>query len=367
MQERINDAFATWYSGGGIFTALQALTPGVPWKTLEIAEELDLEYHGNVSGEKLVSPLIRAIQSGDALSAQEIAKLASIIASINSVSWTREYATLALLYEPIENYDMYETMTNDQTATVYGHSTTRTNNLTHAKSGTETQRPDLTDTRTDNLTHAKTGTETRTPETTETVTHNTEDETTYDTTDTRTDDLTQETTHGKTDTRTDNLMTTNSVAAYNTSSYTPSGQTANTGTQTMAASGTDTVDNDGTVTNVKTGTDTVSRTGTDTTVMSGTDTMTYNTSDTDTGTQTTARTGSDTMTYNTSDTDTGTQTDADSGTDTQTRNYSLRRRGNIGVTTSQQMLEQERTAWIWNFFRNVVFPDVDRVLSIPIY
>lgn len=367
MQERINDAFATWYSGGGIFTALQARSPAVPWASLGIAEELDLEYHGNVSGQKLVSPLIRAIQSGDALSAQEIAKLASIVASINSVSWTKEYATLAAQYQPIENYDMTETMTNDQTQTLHGHTVTRTNNLTHAKTGTETQRPDLTDTRTDNLAHAKTGTETRTPATSETVTHNTEDETTYDTTDTRTDDLTQETTHGKTDTRTDNLVTTNSVAAYDSSTYSPSGQTASTGTQTMAASGTDTVDNDGTVTNVKTGTDTVARTGTDTTAMSGTDTMTYNTSDADTGTQTTVRTGSDTMTYNTSDTDTGTQTDANSGTDTQTRNYTLRRHGNIGVTTSQQMLESERKVWLWSFFRDIVFPDVDRVLSIPIY
>ena len=73
------------------------------------------------------------------------------------------------------------------------------------------------------------------------------------------------------------------------------------------------------------------------------------------------------MTYNTSDTDTGTQTQAESGMDTQTRNYTLRRHGNIGVTTSQQMLESERNVWLWNFFRDIVFPDVDRVLSIPIY
>ena len=365
MRQRINDAFATWYSGGGIFAALQDLS--VPWASLGIADELDLEYHGNVSGEKIVSPLVRKLQTGDALSSEEIAELASIIASINAVSWSKEYATLSAQYQPVENYDMTETMTNDQTATVYGHSTTRTDNLTHAKTGTETQRPDLTDTRTDNLTHSKTGTETQTPDTTETVTHDTSDETTYDTTDTRTDDLTDETTHGKTDTRTDNLTTVNKVSAYNGTSMSNSGQTDNTGTQTMVASGTDTVDHDGTVTNVKSGTDTIDHTGTDTTTRTGTDTMTYNTSDTDTGTQTTTHAGSDTMTYNTSDTDTGTQTQAESGTDTQTRNYTLRRHGNIGVTTSQQMLESERSVWLWNFFRQVVYPDVDRVLSIPIY
>ncbi len=354
--ERLNDAFATWYSGGGIFTALQALTPGVPWKSLNIASQLDLEYHGNVSGLKVISPLIHNIQTGTALSSQEIAQLASIIESINAMSWMKEYATLAAQYAPVENYDMTETMTNDQTSIVYGHSNSRTNNLTHAKTGTETQRPDLTDERTANLTHAKTGTEEQAPDLTEEVTHDTSDE--------RTDDLTDETTYGKTDTRTDNLTQTNTVAAYNLSSigatnYSPSGQIANTGTQTNVGSGTDTV--------THTGTSTLAKTGTDTTMKTGTDTLTYNTSETDTGTDTMTHTGSDTMTYNTSDTDTGTQTDTESGTDTHTRNYTLRRHGNIGVTSSQQLLQSERDLWLWNYFRDVVFPDVDRVLTSPIY
>lgn len=66
-------------------------------------------------------------------------------------------------------------------------------------------------------------------------------------------------------------------------------------------------------------------------------------------------------------TNTGVVTDRDSGSDTHTRNYTLTRSGNIGVTTSQQMLQSERELWMWNFFRDVVFTDVDRVLTIPIY
>lgn len=354
--ERLNEAFATWYSGGGIFTALQALTPGVPWKSLNISSQLDLEYHGNVSGQKIISPLIHSLQTGTALSQQEIAQLATIIESINSVTWAKEYATLTEQYELLENYDMTETMTNDQTAIVYGHSNSRTNNLTHAKTGTETQHPDLTDQRTANLTHAKTGTEEQAPDLTDEITHDTSDE--------RTDDLTDATTYGKTDTRTDNLTQTNKVAAYNLSStgvstYSPSGQTDNTGTQTNVGSGTDSI--------AHTGTSTLVKTGTDTTTKQGTDTLTFNTSETDTGTDTTTHTGTDTLTYNTSDTDTGTQTDTESGTDTHTRNYTLQRHGNIGVTTSQQLLQSERDLWLWNFFRNIVFPDVDRVLTSPIY
>lgn len=87
----------------------------------------------------------------------------------------------------------------------------------------------------------------------------------------------------------------------------------------------------------------------------------------ETGTSSTARTGTDTVTYNTTDADSGTQTDADGGSDTRTRNYSLTRSGNIGVTTSQQMIESERNLWVWNFFYNVVFPDIDRVLTIQVY
>ena len=40
--------------------------------------------------------------------------------------------------------------------------------------------------------------------------------------------------------------------------------------------------------------------------------------------------------------------------------------GNIGVATSQQMLESEINLWKWNFFNNI-FKDIDKVLCINIY
>lgn len=87
---------------------------------------------------------------------------------------------------------------------------------------------------------------------------------------------------------------------------------------------------------------------------------------TNTGTQTVAKTGTDTTTYNTSETDTGTQTNTESGSDTETRNYLLTRSGNIGVTTTQQMIEQERKAWEFNFVQ-MVYRDIDTILTIPYY
>lgn len=83
--------------------------------------------------------------------------------------------------------------------------------------------------------------------------------------------------------------------------------------------------------------------------------------------QTQTERGTDTTTYNTTDADTGTQAAAETGQDTHTRNYTLTRSGNIGVTTSQQMIESERNLWMWKFFYDVVFPDIDRVLTIQIY
>lgn len=44
----------------------------------------------------------------------------------------------------------------------------------------------------------------------------------------------------------------------------------------------------------------------------------------------------------------------------------LTRSGNIGVTTSQQMIQSERDLWQWNFFESV-FNDLDDVLTLSIY
>lgn len=57
-------------------------------------------------------------------------------------------------------------------------------------------------------------------------------------------------------------------------------------------------------------------------------------------------------------------------TDTETKDTTsdrtLKRSGNIGVTTSQQMIESERQLWLWNFFESV-FSDIDKTLVLKIY
>jgi hypothetical protein len=102
----------------------------------------------------------------------------------------------------------------------------------------------------------------------------------------------------------------------------------------------------------------------------------------DSGTASATRTNDDSethdMTTTDSTTDTMNNTDTTTSSNTQTRNLSdssegetstereLTRSGNIGVTTSQQMLQSERELWSWSYF-DVVFQDIDRTLCLSVY
>ena len=74
-------------------------------------------------------------------------------------------------------------------------------------------------------------------------------------------------------------------------------------------------------------------------------------------------------TNGTTTTDSTTRTDnlseSQSGEETVTR--TLTRSGNIGVTTSQQMALSEVELWKWKFFYDIVFPDLDEILTTMTY
>lgn len=86
-----------------------------------------------------------------------------------------------------------------------------------------------------------------------------------------------------------------------------------------------------------------------------------------TGTNARATTGTNRTDYNTTDTNTGTEITAQTGTDAKEVTRQLTRSGNIGVTTSQQMLQSEIALWQWDYFKDVVFPDIDKVITIQVY
>lgn len=125
-----------------------------------------------------------------------------------------------------------------------------------------------------------------------------------------------------------------------------------------------------------TGTDTLTKTGTDTTDTTQTvdnDATTNNSAfgfnsgtavptDSHTGTTDSETTGQETETLNLTDTQTKNLTD--SGTHSTSR--TLTRSGNIGVTSSMELIASERDLWLWRFFEQV-FNDLDEVLTINYY
>ena len=226
---KLIDVFPDALTGSGIFDALNNYN--VPWKTDVSSISLDLEYFGNVSGDKTVSPLIRKLSVNGVLSPTAVSKIAQSLYTMHGLRWTKLWNTYQLEYDPIQNYNMTEIMSDDDTITTYGR--------THSKTGTEV------DDRT------------------------------------RTDDNKE------------------SVYGFNSSNASDSDESDRT--------------------------------------INDDNTHTYNVSDTDTG------------------------------SDRQSHSYELTRSGNIGVTTSQQMIESERALWMWRYFYDVVFPDVDKMLTISVY
>ena len=210
-------------------------------------------------------------------------------------NWLRIYQALYQEYNPLHNFDRFET---------------------------------YTDTGSNETARELRGTDTNTYSENETVDHTGEKTDTFNTTDT--------TTHGKTETRTDNLSETLSKNFGETQTHT----------------GTETTDHENTAFNAG-----VSLTARDTLTRNTADTLDHDESGTraNTGTQTVANSGSDTLkktgTINTDDTaeDERNTTGNIGGVNTENESVSGEHEtthdghlyGNIGVTTSQKMLEDE--------------------------
>lgn len=245
-----------------IFTSLQSYED-IPWYSLEISDTLNRYYYGLRSGDKIISPLVEKLVVGATITLTEMNMLAKIAHDMFSKRWAMLWRVRESEYNPINNYDMVENETIN-TGKEYGTTHTRTDNLTHAKTGYETITPNLTEQQTPNM----------------------------------------------------NTQNDRGVYGFN--------------------SGSDAVDAD-------------------------TETQTV------TGTNSTTTTGTNRTDYNTTDTNTGTETTTHAGTDTDETVRELTRSGNIGVTTTQQMLQSEIELWQWDFFNDVVFPDIDRLLTIQVY
>lgn len=283
---KLNEVF-TDYINNGIFTFLNSLD--VPWKDKNISQQLNLQYHGNISGKKETSPLVDSLIVENSLTDNSKTMLAMSIFSIYSNKWSKLYRILSLEYEPIENYNMIETekttSTNENTDTITTN-TTNSNDVTETNTGTNTTNDS------ENTTGKNTITDSRTIAEDNNVTNN------------------------------NSLYGFNSVSGVNADSQ--------NGTETKNTTDNNTHNDD----------------------LKG------------------MRTNEHSENINTSKVTSQKNDIKDIKDGTHTENGSqdrtLSRHGNIGVTTSQQMINSEIELWQWNFFSEV-FKDIDKILTIQTY
>lgn len=351
-QPRLNDVFTDSFTNG-IFKYIHTISPTVPWGDEIDATTLDVEYFGNISGQKNVSPLVKMLlkkSETDTLTNEDISRLANIIYKMNITNWTKLHDTLEFEYNPISNYDMSETETSSGTEG-YIKNNTGTQNITHTGTQADANTGTVTTTHTGTQADANTGT----ISTTHTGTQETENTGTITTDHTGT----QRTVDEASATGTGSGTVERSIYGFNSSTAVgDSGDSTANSTSTSSegdSTRTDNLTDEQTNDTVETRTDNLSDLQTNNTTSTRTDNLT------DLQTNNTTSTRTDNLT----DGRTDNLSEANSGTHSDTR--TLTRSGNIGVTTSQQMIESERELWQWNFIYNVVFPSVDKILTICTY
>lgn len=292
--------------GQGVFSLLQASSSPPPWsEVLQQPFQLDF-YYINRSGMKMISPYVESKIEGGGNWQETIIEL---LQTLYYQRWQKLYDTLTFEYNPIANYDMKETYeesgTNDGTREGTD-STTYGRTVNTTNNGTTETNTDGTDT----TTYGK-----RVISDLDVVTEETQNSTRNQTTDVK-----------------------NGTYGFDSNVAVD----ADEGNQTLDETVTNT--NNGSVTNIgnetQSGTDTVKRS----------DTVTGSTDMTTSETQG----GSDKLT----------QTHTESFRDSRT--HKLTRTGNIGVTTSQQMIQSERNLWDWKYW-DMIFDDIDEVLTLAIY
>lgn len=296
---KLNEVYSNWLTSG-IFTDLQNFD--VPWKDKNINHELDFAYHGNHSGDKIVSVIIDKMMNDDGTISQENRnKIASALFTVYGKNWVKLWETTVQEYNLLDNTDAYITeTTNTEQNTDTNNNGTDTGTVTYKQTGTDTTNGSGT------VTHAITGNDT----TTQTGTVTTGGKSTESSTDES------------------SIYGFNSDNASNADSQSRKGTTDVNQTETRDT------------------TDTVTHNTNDTETRNTTDTVTHDTENTETRDLKTGQTGTETVT----------------GTIT----HETHRHGNIGVTTNQQMLTEERELWNWYFY-NYVFADIDKFITISLY
>ena len=125
----LSEVFPDWKSNKGIFDYIS----NPPWETEVDSSQLNLEYFGNHSGSKTVSPLVRKMLTNGILEDSSRQALALLISSKFKVNWMRLWNAEIAVYDPVHNYDMHEEGTRTGSNRNESHSTDETQ---HGRSNT---------------------------------------------------------------------------------------------------------------------------------------------------------------------------------------------------------------------------------------
>jgi len=360
----INECFENQLTEG-IFYYINMLNP--PWEGSTNDADLNLLYHFSHSGEKWASRfLINLCDSETGYISQENGEqLASSLLHLYEYKWTRIYNTLLLEYDPISNYDMTEHETGrDTDVGTHNISGTFTNTDTITNGGTDITIVNIKDSKTGHDNTDTTGSDKNTKGGKDTITVLGSDKNTKSGIDTVTNNGTETTLPGSITTDDGNTYT----SVYGFNSEETVGQNIVSPGNTRTMSGRDFKSSTNTNTTNWGGINTEIINNENTTEYGATDTITYGKHDrTDYFIDNTQK-GSTATGYGKSTTDlqNGTNSNTDSHNITKTIDRSLTRSGNIGVTTTQQMIESEREVAMFNFFETV-FADIDKYLALKIY
>lgn len=362
-EEKILKDTSDWLNNSGIFRSLTE-NFNVPWKSGYVCPydtelptpynisgaDLDLDYYANRSQNKIISPLVEAILGDkETLSSNDLNRLAGVAYGKYHENWDRLFYAFSLKYNPLQNYngDEDETINNEVSGT-------ETNSLSKSETvlntGTQQNTGSVQNTGTQTNAQSGTDTTTETLNNTETITHG--------------KSISDTITHGKTNNSveygkksTDNRVygfNSNSAVNSSESDETVGGDSANQGYHNNTTEGGTTQD-----VNTESGTTSTAYGGTITTgIQHGlTNTRTDNLSESNTNTRT------DNLSQALTGTESGSASKSEEG-ETVRHNH---REGNLGVTTSQQMLTSEvDMRMAYNLF-DIVYSDLDKLLTIGVF
>lgn len=302
------------------------------------SDNLNMDYHFNISGDKKASPLLRHLAKTLLIEEDLHNKLADVIWSRYGRNWIKLYETLNLDYNPIENYSMIETIESDREINKLNNAE---NEIIYGKTTT-----------TDN---------TSTIDNTESINYGKETNNNKTLAGSKDEDNTINKEINSNLEITESLGTDKTITGTGTVDEETYGFNSTTGVpkskQNTSTSGNENI------------TSTNERLETNITSDNETQTLQSITSENETTTNT--ESGLDVITNNTGEL--GNTINIESGIDKTTNdltikdnedfNQTLKRSGNIGVTTSQQMIESERQLQQWDFYKHI-YKDIDTIITI---